>query len=222
MATSTKKSTSTTTTTNVTKNNELEKENKALQGELDALKKQMEEMMRQMTAFNMFANMAQNQTNYVDKDIPVVSLVTGQLILSTTNRADGKIYKFNKQFEEISIPVADLKAICSSMKSTAMNGKFFINDAEFVREAGLSSSYRNILDNVQLSNVLSLPVDEFIAKFKSIPKAQKNIITTMVQDKRMSGEFVDGNILLALRDMTGVDFTSIEPLPEEYQAFKEV
>ena len=205
----------------VNKDADLKKENDTLKNELDAMKKQMEQMMQQMATFNMFASMSQNQTNYIDKDVSVTSLVSGQLILSTTGRSDGKIYKFNNQFEEIAIPVADLKAICASMKSTAMNGKFFINDAEFVREAGLSSSYRSILDRVQLTNILSMPVEEFIAKFKAVPKAQKNIITTMVQDKRMNGEFVDGNILLALKDLTGIDFTSIEQIPEEYRMFKE-
>lgn len=201
---------------------ELKKENDNLKNELETMKKQMEEMMRQMTAFNMIANMNQNQSNYIDKDIIVTSMISGQLILSTTGRSDGKFYIFNKQFEEQGIPVADLKAICSSMKSTAMNGKFFIDDAEFVREAGLSSSYRNILDRVQLSNILSLPVDEFIAKYKSVPKAQKNIISTMIQDKRLNGEFVDANIMMALKEITGVDYSAIEKLPEEYKAFREV
>lgn len=201
---------------------ELKKENDNLKNELETMKKQMEEMMRQMTAFNMIANMNQNQSNYIDKDILVTSMISGQLILSTTGRSDGKFYIFNKQFEEQGIPVADLKAICSSMKSTAMNGKFFIDDAEFVREAGLSSSYRNILDRVQLSNILSIPVDEFITKYKSAPKAQKNIISTMIQDKRLNGEFVDANIMMALKEITGVDYSAIEKLPEEYKAFREV
>ena len=229
MATTTKKNTTPSANVKATeskeKNESLEKENDTLKTELENMKKQMEEMMSKMQAFsnmsNMF-NMVQSQSNYADKDIEVVSLVTGQLILSTTGRSDGKIYKFNEQFEEQSIPVSDLKAICSSMKRTAMNGKFFINDAEFVREAGLNSSYRNILDRVQLSNVLNLSVDEFIAKYNAIPNAQKDIICSMIKDKRMNGEFVDGNILIAMKQLTGVDFASIEKLPEEYKVFKEV
>lgn len=221
MATTTKRTVNSTPVENKKEQDiELKKENDTLKNELDAMKKQIEQMMQQMSAFNMFAKMSQNQSNYVDKDILVTSLVSGQLILSTTGRSDGKIYKFTNQFEEQTIPVADLKAICSTMKQTAMNGKFFIEDAEFVREVGLSSSYRSILDRVQLSNILNLPIDEFTAKFNSVSKAQKSIITTMVKDKRMNGEFVDGNILLALKDITGVDYTAIEKLPEEYKAQK--
>ena len=221
MATSAKKTTTTTTAGKNVQDVELKKENDILKSELESMKQQMEQMMQQMSAFTMFSNMTQNQPSYIDKDIIVTSLVSGQLILSTTGRSDGKIYKFTSQFEEQAIPVADLKAICATMKTTAMNGKFFINDAEFVREVGLSSSYRNILDRVQLTNILNLKVEEFIAKFNAVSKAQKNIIMVMVQDKRMNGEFVDGNILLALKDLTGVDYTTIEKLPEEYKALKE-
>lgn len=220
-----------TKTENVVETNEketemLQKENENLRNDLDAMKAQMEEMMKQMASFsqmsNMFANFTQSQPSYIDKDIEVVSLITGQLVLSTTGRADGKIYSFSKQFEEQGIPVSDLKAICSSMKSTAMNGKFFINDVDFVREAGLSSSYRNILNQVELNEIFNLTVDEFTEKFKRATKAQKNIIQSMVKDKRLNGEFVDANIMMALKDMTGVDFMSIEKMPEEYKAFKEV
>lgn len=212
--------------TNEKETEKLQKENENLRNDLDTMKAQMEEMMKQMASFsqmsNMFANFAQSQSSYVDKDIEVVSLITGQLVLSTTGRADGKIYSFSKQFEEQGIPVSDLKAICSSMKPTAMNGKFFINDVDFVREAGLSSSYRNILNQVELNEIFNLSVDEFTEKFKRATKAQKNIIQSMVKDRRLNGEFVDANIMMALKDMTGIDYMSIEKLPEEYKAFKEV
>lgn len=226
MATTTKKTPSTTPvkSAEVVDKDKVMEENAQLRNDLDAMKAQMEQMMQQMSNFTKMSamlNAMNQQNNYIDKDIEVVSLVTGQLILSTNGRSDGKLYSFSKQYEEQAIPVADLKAICSSMKSTAMNGKFFIDDAEFVREAGLSSSYRNMLDRTKMANVLSLSVDEFISTFKAIPKAQKGIIQNMIKDKRLNGEFVDANIMMALKDLTGVDFMSIEKLPEEYSQFKE-
>lgn len=226
MATTTKKTTSTTSAKPVeaVEKDKILEENAQLRNDLDAMKAQMEQMMQQLAGFAQMSSMfnARNQQNsYIDKDIEVVSLVTGQLILSTNGRSDGKLYSFSKQYEEQAIPVADLKAICSSMKSTAMNGKFFIDDADFVREAGLSSSYRSMLDRTGMANVLSLSVDDFISTFKAVPKAQKGIIQNMIRDKRLNGEFVDANIMMALKDLTGVDYMSVEKLPEEYAQFKE-
>ena len=226
MATTIKKTTSTTPAKPVeaVEKDKILEENAQLRNDLDAMKAQMEQMMQQLASFTQMSSMfnAMNQQNsYIDKDIGVVSLVTGQLILSTNGRSDGKLYSFSKQYEEQAIPVADLKAICSSMKSTAMNGKFFIDDADFVREAGLSSSYRNMLDRTGMANVLSLSVDDFISTFKAVPKAQKGIIQNMIRDKRLNGEFVDANIMMVLKDLTGVDYMSVEKLPEEYAQFKE-
>ena len=198
---------------------EVDTEKETLKSELAQMKAQMEMLMKQIATMNQ--PVTQTVISEADKDIEVYSLVGGKLILSTNNRSDGKIYSFTKRYESQLIPMQDLKAICSSMRNTARSGRFFINDPDFVRANGLSSSYRNIMNRAELQNVLNLPFEDFKKEYNRVTPAQKSIIQSLVKEKRYNGEYVDANILMCLKDLTGLDFTAIEKLPEEYDQFKE-
>lgn len=193
---------------------DLKKENEALKENVNQLNDKMNMLMEQMLKMTQFT--VPTPTSASDKDVEVFSMVIGKLILSTTGKSDGKIYTFNEQFESQLIPYTDLKEICRTMKNFAGSGKFFINDEEVVRELGLKSSYRSVLNNSELANIFTLTPNDFIAKYNSVNKAQKAIIEHMIAYKCLMDEDIDANILKVLSKATGRDYMNIEPLPEEY------
>lgn len=214
MATSnTRKSSSAKTATKTTITNAQDIE--SITKENNELKVQMSQMQEQMnTLLQKFAmlNLSGQNFNQQDKDIDVVSLVNATLLISTNGRSDGKVYKFTKQFESRPIPESDLKEIVRAMPRTAREGYFYILDSDFIRNNGLSSSYRNILTQTEMANIFSLNSKEFMEKYSYVSDAQKKIIENMLINKRLMNEDVDANIMLALQKATGRNYMEIEPL----------
>lgn len=184
------------------------KENEELKNQMITMQNQMNILLQQIATLNL----SNVNTVQEDKDIEVVSLVNATLTISTNGRSDGKVYEFRKQFETMPIPASDLKEIVRAMPNTAREGYYYILDPDFVRNNGLSSSYRNILNQTEMANILNLPSKEFLAKYQSASDAQKKIIESMLINKKMMGEDVDANIMFGLQKLTGRNYMEIEPL----------
>lgn len=215
MAVSTKKTSSAkSSTVEVNDINENTVNIEAITKENSELKAQMKQMQEQMNLlFQKFAMANLNgQSNQQDKDIDVVSLVNATLLISTNGRSDGKVYKFTNQFESQPIPESDLKEIVRAMPRTSRDGYFYILDSDFVRNNGLASSYRNVLDQTEMANIFNLNSKDFIEKYNYVSNAQKKIIENMLINKRLMNEDVDANIMLALQKVTGRNYMEIEPL----------
>ncbi len=206
----TKKETKTTSTPVVEKESILEKENLELKKQFAEMQEQfamMQEMIKNMTGFTKPV-----VTTSIPRDIEVISLTPGQLVLTTTGKSDGRHYEFPDQFATRSIPEDDLKQIVKSMIATTDGGYFFINDVEFIAQNSLNSAYRVMLDKAKLSNYFNLSYQEAITLYDNAPNAQKKIIESMITDKKLKGEFVDANILMEIGKRANKDFMNIEPL----------
>lgn len=195
-----------------TNTNQIEEENKELKNRIEQLESQLKNFMDQFSLID-FINKS-NKNDDIEEDIEVISLTNGHLILSTTGRSNGKLYQFSKQFESIPIPIFDLKEIVKFMPNTARDGYFYINNVDFVRKNGLSSSYRNILNKTEMSNIFNLSCDDFIQKFKNISEVQQKIVESMLINKILLNEKIDANILLELQKITGRNYLEIEPLDD--------
>jgi hypothetical protein len=187
----------------------LEKENMQLKEKMLEIEKQMNQLL---SALN---NQSNIESSNEDRDIEVISLTNAQMILSTTGKADGKKYEFEKQYTIKYIPESDLKLIINSMPRITQGGSYYINDKEFVQKNRLTGLYKNILDPTVMKNILDKNHKEFIAIYESAPSGQKTIINSMVFDKRLNGENVDANILMYLQNKTNIDYINIEPLLKE-------
>lgn len=187
----------------------LEKENMQLKEKMLEIEKQMNQLL---SALN---NQSNIESSNEDRDIEVISLTNAQMILSTTGKADGKKYEFEKQYTIKYIPESDLKLIINSMPRITQGGSYYINDKEFVQKNRLTGLYKNILDPTVMKNILDKNYEEFIAIYESAPLGQKTIINSMVFDKRLNGENVDANILMYLQNKTNIDYINIEPLLKE-------
>lgn len=195
------------TDTNLKDIENITKENAELKNQIEQIQNQMNALLQQFAMLNL-----NNSVNNQDKDIEVVSLVDATLLISTTGRSDGKIYEFKKQFESQPIPVGDLKEIVRAMPRTARDGYFYILDSDFVRENGLSSSYRNILNDTEMANIFNLNSVDFVETYKKVSDAQRKVIENMLINKRLMGEEVDANIMLGLQKVTNRNYMEIEPL----------
>lgn len=202
------KATTETTTTNIQDIESITKENNELKAQMSQMQEQMNTLLQKFAMLNLSGQ----NFNQQDKDIDVVSLVNATLLISTNGRSDGKVYKFTKQFESQPIPESDLKEIVRAMPITAREGYFYILDSDFIRNNGLSSSYRNILTQTEMANIFSLNSKEFMEKYSYVSDAQKKIIENMLINKRLMNEDVDANIMLALQKATGRNYMEIEPL----------
>lgn len=187
----------------------LEKENMQLKEKMLEIEKQMNQLL---SALN---NQSNIESSNEDRDIEVISLTNAQMILSTTGKADGKKYEFEKQYTIKYIPESDLKLIINSMPRITQGGSYYINDKEFVQKNRLTGLYKNILDPTVMKNILDKNHEEFITIYESAPLGQKIIINSMVFDKRLNGENVDANILMYLQNKTNIDYINIEPLLKE-------
>lgn len=204
-----------TITPSVTEEVKTKAETPVQNGENEALKQKLADMetkmamMMQMMGNNL--NASQSASNS-DRDIEVVSLVTGTLLLTTTGLDSGQKYEFKNQFDTILIPESDLRAIVRSMPETARGGYFYVADTKFVEDVKLAGSYRNMMNKNELVDIFNKPHTEFIATYNHCTQGQKIVIVEMAVSKKMNGEFVDANILMELGKACNRDLMSIEPL----------
>ena len=193
----------------------LHSENQSLKSQFDTLKAQMEQMTKMMSQLPLINSLGNTQSNVEPKDIEVVNLTSGKLILTTTGKSDGRHYEFNNQFDKILVPEGDLKLIIKAMPRTTEGGQYFINDTEFVNKNGLSGVYRNIIPQSGIQDFFEKPYQEAMEIYHDADETQKMILESMIVDKCLNSEFVDGNVLMALTKETGKDFMNIEPLLKE-------
>ena len=185
----------------------------SLRSENASFKSQLEAMQNQLSQFMGMMQMMSKASNTDEvRDIEIINLAVGQLILTTNGRSDGIHYEFTEQFKKLMVPETDLKQIIKAMPKTVESGLFFINDDEFVRKNGLTYVYRNIMNEETIRGFFTKPHKEAIELYENANKAQQDIIETMVVTKLLDGEDVDANILRDLGKATGKNFMDIEPL----------
>lgn len=200
---------------------QLKKQNKELENQVKTMQDQMQQLMTKLE--NLSVNLPDNQvsnnfaviSHQTHKDIEVVSLSTGHLLLSTNGRSDGRIYEFSYQFESKFIPEEDLRLIVHAMPNTSSGGHFYIKDRDFVESNGLRIAYNNMLDIDKLKHILNKDVKDFENSYKLASKVQQETIVDMVIDRLLYGKKVDANIVLALEKMSGKKLMSIEPIVEK-------
>lgn len=199
-------------------NNELDtlrSENQALREQFQQMSEKMEQMAAMMQQMSMVNQFVQPVVDSTPKDIEVISLVSGTLVLTTTGKSDGHHYEFANQFDTALVPEGDLKLIIKAMPKTTEGGKYFINDRDFVNKNGLSGVYKNILSQEKIEEFFKKPFDEAMDIYHQANKVQRAILESMIVDKCLKNEFVDGNVLMMLTKETEKDFMNIEPLLKE-------
>ena len=143
-----------------------------------------------------------------DTDIPVISLVTGGLTISTEGNGVGTVYRFEEFGEIKDIPFGDLKDIVKNKPEFAKSGIFYIANEEAVKKLRLSRDYKNIISDELFAHLLEEDAKVVIEAYKIAPKLQQEQVVSMIEDKLEKGIEVDANILVKIGKLCGRDFMS--------------
>ena len=143
-----------------------------------------------------------------DTDIPVISLVTGGLTISTEGNGVGTVYRFEEFGEIRDIPFGDLKDIVKNKPEFAKGGIFYIANEEAVKKLRLSRDYKNIISDELFAHLLDEDAKVVIEAYKLAPKLQQEQVVSMIEDRLEKGIEVDANILVKIGKLCGKDFMS--------------
>ena len=148
--------------------------------------------------------------NYLEVEVPVVSMCQGELNLATQGKGQGTIYTFNYFGQIMDIPYGDLKDIVQHNQRFANEGYFYIADEEVVKKLRKTSEYNKMLEPSIIANIFNYDASKIVDLYKLAPRGQKETIVEMVKNKRVQGIEIDANVLIKLGELTGIDFVNIE------------
>lgn len=200
MATNTKRTTTTsmkkTEGVNQTVDNALVQENEVLKKQMEAMQAQMELLAKQMA----MSNTPVVATKKPERNIEFINMVPGTLVLKGT-----QIWKIEGQFNSRSFLESEARIIVNNMQNTVRSGIVYIADSEFIKDCELESAYTALLSNEQLKNLLTKNFNEVVEIYKTVPKAQQDIIVSMIKEKKEAGVYIDANILIQIGELCGQD-----------------
>lgn len=200
MPTNTKKTTTASTKkteeVNQIVDNALAQENELLKKQMEAMQAQMELLAKQMA----MSNAPVVTTKKPERNIEFINMVPGTLVLKGT-----QIWKIEGQFNSRAFLESEARIIVNNMQNTVRSGIVYIADSEFIKDCELEAAYTTLLSNEQLKNLLNKNFNEVVEIYKTVPKAQQDIIVSMIKEKRETGVYIDANILIQIGELCGQD-----------------
>lgn len=184
----------------------VEKENVELKKQMAEMQEKMNKLFEAMALNNNSAN--NNKTN-TKKTVKFINMTNGKLVLRGS-----QIWTFEKQFDTRSFMDTEARIIIHNMPKCVRSGNVYIADAEFVEENELSLIYASLLSDKELKKLFEKTPKDIIEAYKMVSDEQKNIIVSMIIEKRNNGEEVDGNVLLTIGRLSGKKLAEIEPLED--------
>ena len=203
MATNIKKTDATTTSTPVAKKEEIKEVNDNLSQENELLKKQMEAMQAQMELLvkqMAMSNTPVENTKKPERNIEFINMVPGTLVLK-----GNQIWKIEGQFNSRSFLEREARIIVNNMQNTIRSGYVYIADSDFIKENELAEVYNTMLSDKQLKDLLNKNFKEVVELYKTVPKAQQDIIVSMIKERKEAGVQIDANILMEIGELCGQD-----------------
>lgn len=179
--------------------NVLEQENEMLKKQMEAMQAQMELLAKQVA---MSATMVE-PVKKVERNIEFINLVPGTLVLK-----GHQIWKIEGQFNSRTFIESEARIIVNNMQELIRSGCVYIADYDFIKDNELENAYNSMLSDEQLKHLLDNKFNEVVEIYKTVPKAQQDIIVRMIQDKKESGVSIDANILIQIGKLCGKDLIS--------------
>ena len=206
MATNTNKTTATPSTTqgapevkavNETVDNALSQENELLKKQMEAMQAQMELLVKQVA---MSTNTTNTTNQKPERNIEFINMVPGTLVLR-----GNQIWKIEGQFNSRSFLEREARIIVNNMQNTIRSGYVYIADSDFIKENELAEVYNTMLSDKQLKDLLNKNFKEVVEIYKTVPKAQQDIIVNMIKERKEAGVQIDANILIQIGELCGQD-----------------
>ena len=178
-------------------NNTLEQENELLKKQMEAMQAQMDLLVKQMT---MNANTNNTINQKPERNIEFINMVPGTLVLK-----GNQIWKIEGQFNSRSFLEREARIVVNNMQNTIRSGYVYIADYDFIQENELTEVYDTMLSDQQLKDLLNKKFNEVVEIYKTVPKAQQDIIVRMIKDRKEAGVQIDANILIQIGELCGQD-----------------
>lgn len=185
---------------------------KTLKEENDSLKKQMEEMQAQLKMMAEMISASRSSAESApkaEKFIPIINLSTGVLVLRGTT-----VHTIEGQFASVTFREREARAIMNNARNVFVKGYAWIADEEFMKEYDLDIACANVLSDEKLKKVLDSSPEYVVEVYKSVPEAQKQIIISMIEEKRSNGQYVDANVIMRLSEVSGHDLMNSIPMED--------
>ena len=115
------------------------------------------------------------------------------------------IWKIEGQFNSRSFLEREARIIVNNMQNTIRSGYVYIADYDFIQENELTEVYDTMLSDQQLKDLLNKNFKEVVEIYKTVPKAQQDIIVRMIKERREAGVQIDANILIQIGELCGQD-----------------
>ena len=206
----TKKSATTKSSTDIVDTTEVkvskDKQNadvQALLKQLEAMQKELAEMKEQTVQTSPVAELSSTK----EKMITFINLTPGSVMLRGSAT---RPYEIEGRYNSRTFTEMESKVIVSQMGGYLRDGYVYIDDADFVKEVGLSDAYRNIMTPDALKGLMSKTPEAIISAYDLALDGQKKIILDMIIEKKSKGENIDANILVELGKLSGKDLVGIE------------
>lgn len=140
-----------------------------------------------------------------DDYIQVMSLMPYTLNLSTKERGQGNIKKFENFGEVKRILFRELVDICEVHRSFLEAGFFYILDKKAIHTLGLADIYDKILDKEKIEKILNTRTDA-LKLYKSANLRQQQIIIEMLIKKLFENpDSVNLNVIDKISRESGID-----------------
>lgn len=195
------------------------KENKGELSELEQLKQKLF-MLEKRLEENQATDESSSREIRQDEYIPVMSLVPYTLTLSTKERGQGSLKKFQGFGEIKNILFRDLVDIIEVHPGFTQSGYFYILDKKAVEVLGLKDQYENILSKEQIDYILDTQFKKCVEVFKSAqPKQQRVIIELLTEKMKENPSGVNLNIVDEISRESGID---IRARIEDMRRFEQI
>lgn len=178
-------------------------------GELEVLKEQNELLKAQLAALTKGGNQSEGEVRKtkipLDELIPVMSLLPYPLVLTTRQKGQGKVIKFESFGEIKQILYQDLIDILEVSRHFMEDGFYLILDERVIKAHGLKEVYSKILSKEQIEKILSGTTNA-VELYKSCNPEQRRIIVQMMTDKLVSDpDSMDLNMVDRLSRESGIN-----------------
>lgn len=175
----------------------------ALLKQLEAMQKELAEMKEQTSQ----ASPIVESSSTKEKMITFINLTPGSVMLRGSAT---RPYEIEGRYNSRTFTEMESKVIVSQMGGYLRDGYVYIDDADFVKEVGLSDAYRSIMTPDALKGLMSKTPEAIISAYDLALDGQKKIILDMIIERKSKGENIDANILVELGKLSGKDLVGIE------------
>lgn len=147
--------------------------------------------------------------NDANRIIKVISLFDGTLNLATRADGNGKVVKFTGFGQDRQLIASDLIDIVHNNWRFFEIGYAYIDDEDFAKSYGLSEVYANLLDKETIDKLLDLGAVPMLNMFKSAPKAQQEVIVSVIVSKLTKHQDLDLNKVYKISEVYGKDLVEM-------------